>query len=181
MRLKLSAGLIALLSLGLPACGGDDDQAADTPSSPSTGARGVKMQLAPGWQAAHVNLTPTLINPREVVSVGTLRMRPTVRGGCAQLPTTAYADMGPTDGLITIQERGRGKGSLRNYPPRPDHFQIRARRGEHGCAPPSLNFQEFIFSDVGRRFYAFVALGARGPEEEAESILDSFHAGPQPN
>jgi hypothetical protein len=34
MRLKLSAGLIALLSLGLPACGGGGDQAAGTPSSP---------------------------------------------------------------------------------------------------------------------------------------------------
>lgn len=34
MRLKLSAGLIALLSLGLPACGGNDDQVAANPSLP---------------------------------------------------------------------------------------------------------------------------------------------------
>jgi hypothetical protein len=34
MRLKLSAALIALLSLGLPACGGDDDQAGAKSSLP---------------------------------------------------------------------------------------------------------------------------------------------------
>jgi hypothetical protein len=34
MRLELSVGLIALLSLGLPACGGNDDQVTANPSLP---------------------------------------------------------------------------------------------------------------------------------------------------
>ena len=173
--MRRTALLLTLAVAYLAGCGGSGDSTT-TERSLSVAAKGVKMQLAPGWRAASENLTPRLLNPREVLSAGTLRMRAAARGGCAQLPSRAYADMGPTDGLITIQERGRGKGSLRGYPPRPGHFQIRAQRGAFECAPPNLDSQEFVFSDAGRRFYAFVVLGARGPEEEAESILDSFHA-----
>jgi hypothetical protein len=174
--MRRTALLLTLAAAYLAGCDGAEDRTAELPRS--VGADGVKMELPPGWHGASENLTPKLVNPREVLSVGTLRMRPTVRGSCTQLPTEAYAEMGPADGLITIQERGQGRGSLRGYPARPAHFQVRAQRGAHGCAPPSLNFQQFIFSDAGRRFYAYVALGKRGPEDEAESILDSFHARP---
>jgi hypothetical protein len=173
--MRRTALLLTLAVAYLAGCGGSGDPTT-TERSLSVAAKGVRMQLAPGWHAASENLTPRLVNPREVLSVGTLRMQPAVRGGCAQLPSRAYADMARTDGLITIQERGRGKGSLRGYPPRPAHFQIRAQRRTFECAPPNLSSQEFVFSDAGRRFYAFVVLGTRGPEEEAESILDSFHA-----
>jgi hypothetical protein len=165
-----AARLLMLAFALLVGCGDSGD--ATTPERPrSAAAHGVEVQLEPGWHAARENLTPKLIRPKDLLSVGTFRMR---HGGeCSQLPSRAYSDMGARDGLITIMEHaGRGSG----FPPRPADFRLDARPGPFECAPSRLNAQQFQFRDAGRRFYAFVALGASGPQREVESILDSFSA-----
>ncbi len=129
------------------------------------------MQLEPGWHVAGTILTPKLVSPSERLSVGTFAMRP--GGTCAQLPSQAYDDMGPTDGMITIMERG---GRHTGYPPRPARFDLQPRPAAFECAPLRLDSQEFLFREAGRNFYAFVVLGARGPTDEAEAVLNSFEA-----
>jgi hypothetical protein len=117
---------------------------------------------------AKTNLTPHLVNPRGILSLGTFPMRP--GGRCNQLPARAYSEMGTQDGLITILQR---KGSP-DFPPRPAQFQLHPRPRAFECLPRDLDGEEVAFSDSDRHFYAFVALGSRGPLHEAESILDSF-------
>jgi hypothetical protein len=136
---------------------------------PSAGAHGIRVRLQPGWHVAARILTPRLVNPRELLSVGTFQMRP--GGRCAQSPSTAYSDMGPSDGLITFMER---KGHAENYQARPAEFRLRPTPGPGDCAPASVATQMAAFRDHGRIVYAFVALGGRGPQNEAESILNSL-------
>jgi hypothetical protein len=166
--MRPAARLLTLAVALLVGCG--DSGESTTPGYPrSFVAHDVQLELEPGWHPAAENLTPKLISPKDLLSVGTFRMRP--GGECNHLPSQAYSDMGARDGLITIMEHG-GKGS--DFPPKPDHFRLDARPGPFECAPSKLIAQQFNFSDSGRHFYAFVALGARGPEDEAESILDSY-------
>jgi hypothetical protein len=159
---------LLLVSAVLAACGSTGDSTTHEPARSIT-AHGVGLQLQPGWHVSRSNLTPKLVNPRDLVSVGTFSMRP--GGRCAQSPSRAYSDMGSTDGLITIMERGGNSG---DYPPRPARFHLNPRPRSFECAPARLSSQELMFSDGGRNFYAFVALGSGGPVGEAESILDSF-------
>jgi hypothetical protein len=133
------------------------------------------VKLQPSWHAAHRILTPRLVNPRELLSVGTLRMRP--GGRCAQTPTAAYSDMRPTDGMITFMER---RGHPENYPVRPAEFQPRPHPQPGDCAPAKVSTQMVAFRDQGRIIYAFVALGSRGPQKKAESMLNSLRVSPAP-
>lgn len=165
-----NAMVLSLLIAVFAGCGGDGDHAGPGPS-PVVTVHGVRLRLEPGWHLAATNLTPDLVRPRDILSVGTFPMEP--GGACDQAPSRAYSEMGQRDGLITILESG---GKISGFPPRPPHFRIPARRGSFECAPHGLNAQEFLFSDAGRHFYAFVALGDKGPLRQAESILDSFTA-----
>jgi hypothetical protein len=142
--------------------------------TPSVAAHGVRMKLEPGWHVAAQTLTPSLVSPRELLSVGTFHMRPDrPNGRCAQAPRRAYSEMRASDGLITIMEEG---GRQTGFPPRPATFRLHPRPGSLDCAGPTVQSQEFAFRDAGRNFYTFIALGARGPVDEAESMLNSLRA-----
>lgn len=149
-----------------------------SPAPPRTAAAdGVQVELEAGWHAATESLTPKLLNPRELLSIGNFSMHP--GGRCNHLPSRAYSEMGPRDGLITIMERrGNESGERNAYRQRPDRFDLDNLLDSFECTPPELDSHQFTFSDSGRNFYAFVALGSRGPEKEAESILNSFDASP---
>jgi hypothetical protein len=154
--------------------GGRPAKDAATPSPlPSAAAHGLRVRLEPGWHAAGQILTPQLLNPRERMSLGTFHMRP--GGNCDTGPTRAYADMGPTDGLITIMER---PGPVFKYPPRPAKIRLHPESGPFECVPANLDRQTVAFRDHGRVIYAFVALGARGPVQAAQSILNSLRVAP---
>ncbi len=175
--LALIVGSLALAGgLYLDFSGGGGSRPAKDASSPtplpSAAAHGLRVRLEPGWHAAGQTLTPRLVSPKERLSLGTFPMRP--GGSCAQAPSRAYSDMGPRDGLITIME----EGSRQAFPPRPAEVQLHPRPGSFECAGPSLRSQEVVFRDAGRNFYAFVALGARGPVQAAQSILNSLRVAP---
>jgi hypothetical protein len=90
-------------------------------------SHGLTAQLPPGWQPAHRSLTPTLLDPKERLSVGTYRLRYR-EVGCNHMPSQALLDLGPRDAFVTLQERRRA-----HFPRRPAHFgphASRARRRE---------------------------------------------------
>jgi hypothetical protein len=97
--------------------------------------------------------------------------------GCeATLPARAFGDMSASDGMITIDE-GLG-AQARNPPPAPQHFDLGSRGQLNQCAPAGMQTHEFRFRAAGRQFYAFVVIGPRGPQREAEGILDSLKVTP---
>jgi hypothetical protein len=144
---------------------------------------GLNFELPSGWQRARVNLTPHLVDPREVLSVGTFPLRYRPGGPCAQFPVSALEDLGPRDAFITIQERGRG--SAAGFPPRPRHFGPRLGGPSEapGCVPgKSFTDHWFTFADGGRHFHVLVVFGsaANGAvERQAWHILDSLEVDPR--
>jgi hypothetical protein len=79
--------------------------------------------------------------------------------------------MGSRDAIITILER---TGNPRRFRTRPAHFELHPRPGSLECVPRELGADQVAFNDAGRHLYAFVALGAEGPVDQAESMLDSL-------
>ena len=139
------------------------------------------------WTRSIDPLLPGLVDPKELVSLSTFPARP---GGesCVHLPENAIEDMGPTDALVVIQERlgGPEDGTVAagDYPRRPAQFGPGI--GYPSEAVDCLDqrkafFDRYIpFSDSGRRFYAYVALGAENPTEvsgQAWTILDRLEVG----
>jgi len=143
-----------------------------------------------GWTLAEEPLTD-LIDPREIVSIGTFPLRP---GGAAPtdafLPGNAIADMGPGDVFLTVQER-RTPGTAARYPGRPAQFGPDAGCGSDPACPDgtSLGIEglrawwiPFTDPSTGRAFYAFVAMGEDAYRDPARSsaawtILDSMTFG----
>ncbi|HYH63012.1 MAG TPA: hypothetical protein VD766_14185 [Solirubrobacterales bacterium] len=175
---------LAVASLALSGCLGSEEagkppseESAKPADEPTVAqAHRVQMQLEPGWQAAEQSLTPKLLDPKELLTVGTLSMKP---GGCATLPIRTLEAMGAGDALITIQERDGGRPG--DYPPRPKRFRVDPAVYDFECAPPDLKMQPFLFSEAGRHFYAVAAVERKAPLDEVEAILNSFEASPEPN
>jgi hypothetical protein len=175
-------GLCALVA-GCGGGGGGSPPGATTPWRTVSDARhGLSFQLPSGWQRAHVNLTPHLVDPREELSVGTFPLRYRPGGPCAQFPVSALEDLGPRDAFMTIQERGRG--SAAGFPPRPRHFGpgLGGPAEAPGCVPgKSFTNHWFTFADGGRHFHVLVVFGPdarKAVERQAWRILDSLKIDP---
>jgi hypothetical protein len=171
--------LVALLlggCLGSDEIGSSDETGTNDIGPAIAKAHGVQLQLMPGWQAAEQSLTPKLLNPMELLSVGTLRMKP---GGCATVPLRTLKSMGTGDAVITIQERLEGRPE--DYPPRPESFRVHPAVEHFECAPQDLKVQAFVFSEAGRQFTVLAAVERGAPLDEVEAILNSFEASPEPS
>ena len=111
-----------------------------------------------GWNRASETLTPELDQPTELLSLGTYSLIP---GGedCVQIPERAIESLGPADAVITLQESSSGTG----FPGRPNSFS--AEGGEVTEAGECLDnaedifFRMFRFTDEGRSFIVYVAIG----------------------
>jgi hypothetical protein len=139
------------------------------------------------WSRAETSLTPDLSDPHEILSIGTYPLR---AGGkaCidAYLPGDALMDLGTGDAFITIQESSSAEG----FPSRPSSFGPDFARLTVDGLPACDGYQAlplrgwwFAFSEEGRGFYAFVALGPGVSHDEqvlriAWHILNSFRPGP---
>jgi hypothetical protein len=170
----MRATLLALAAVALAGCGTH----AAAPA-PTYTARGVTVELPAGWQPAHESLTPQLSDPREVLSVGTYPLSYR-RGECAQMPSSALADLGRGDAFVTIQERGRGTGPD-GFPPRPDHFATIDAMEAVECVPDPLAAHWFGFSDGGRHFHVLVVFGPDAPtavRDQGWAILDGLRVDP---
>jgi hypothetical protein len=179
--MRIWIAVVAVLTLA--GCGADETERTAAPAV-TAGTRGVAVELADGWQAAPASLTPNLTDPREVLAVGTypLRFRETE---CAHMPGSALQDMGPSDALITIMERGTEPGSTwPDFPARPAHFgpELGGASEASACAP-GARFTDhwFGFSDGDRHFHVLVAFGPRASatvRAQAWATLDRLKIDP---
>jgi hypothetical protein len=177
-RWAVAVGGLIAAAIVIPTIAGDDgappDGVAPVEVSTLAEAAGLAITLEPGWREAGTSLTPRLISPKERLSIGTFPMKP--GGRCSQLPSRAYAAMGPTDAMITFMERGSGRSG---YPPRPRRFDLDPRRRAFECVPRALSGEQFAFRDAGRNLYAFVVIGRRGPLAAAERTLNTLIVAPR--
>jgi hypothetical protein len=204
MAMFIKAGLVALLAAPLltgagPTSGETAQRGRAAPSgrtpqtdrtahagpstSPGRSARadGIRYTIPPDWRAARASLTPHLTNPREVLTVGTGALP--VGGRCVQFPSAALTALGPSDALVTVQER---LGSVTTFPARPRHFALPAPNTSEAadCAGPGASFDSywFEFREGGRGFHVLVAFGPTAPAErrrEALAVLDSLQITPR--
>jgi hypothetical protein len=144
--------------------------------------QGVSVTLPPGWHRARHNLTPHLVDPREVLTVATYRLRYSAKPRCPVpgCPLPALDRFGREDVLISIQERRQLWRSWRaSFTPRPRRFVQEPMRLHYSrCARQVLGEATWTaFRDKGRAFYAFVAIGrAAKPatRHAVQRVLDSL-------
>jgi len=136
-------------------------------------------QLPEGWQAARHSLTPQLLDPKERFTVGTFPLRYRAVG-CSQFPSSALADLGPRDALVTLQERASHRRSA-EFPHRPRHFGPHRGdgRSEASECVRHARFTDhwFTFRDHSRNFHVLVAFGPMASAETREQAwgnLDSL-------
>ncbi|MCI0426338.1 MAG: hypothetical protein L0Z47_10935 [Actinobacteria bacterium] len=128
------------------------------------------------WYLAEEDLTPAVSNPREVFSLGSFPLRP---GGpnCAQVPTHALHDLGPTDVFLTVQERG-GDATPSGWESRPDNFGPTPGSTDneiYDCVDPGERndvraIHWMSFTDQDRYFYGRVALGRDADPDDVAAV-----------
>ncbi len=110
-----------------------------------------------------------------VLSLGTY---PLIPGGdeCVQIPERAIETLGPTDAFISVQETSSGAG----FPGRPNSFS--AEGGEMPRAAECLDnaedifFRMFRFTDEGRSFVVYVAIGDSATAQTRNEVWQVLNA-----
>jgi hypothetical protein len=165
----------------LAVAGCNDEKRSQPPSTYS--AHKVTIELPSGWHAARTDLTPNLVDPKQVFAVGTypLRYRP---HDCAHEPVSALQDLGRTDAFVELEERKAGGRPSSEFPARPAHFgpNLGGPSEATECTPGTRMKEGFFgFTDHGRHFYALVAFGpaaSKATKDEAWKVLDSLKVEP---
>jgi hypothetical protein len=132
-------------------------------------ADGLTISFPSSWAMAAGNLTPTLINPRELVALGTYSLNTnTSRNLCPQFPAAALNAMGNGDAFISIMGSKPFPNSQMNpFPARPaGGFDASSgvnlsRTDFPQCLahPLNGNGQWIAFSQAGRNFYVLAVIG----------------------
>ena len=138
--------------------------------------RGYQVSYPSDWVVADENLTPWLMSPSEILSLGTFPLRVSHDPGQglrlfdAPVAPQALADMTPDDVFLSLQGGGEGGG----FDARPGQFGPRpCEEAITGCEPlPDIPFRAwwFPFEDEGGGFYLFVAIGNDAPQERREQV-----------
>jgi hypothetical protein len=156
-----------------PLSGGRDDQEVFTEEV--LDEHKLTLYYPEGWHRASETLTPQLDQPTELLSLGTYPLTP---GGddCVQIPERAIESLGPTDAFVTLQESSSGTG----FPGHPNSFS--AEGGEVSEAGECLDnaddifFRIFRFTDEGRSFIAYVAIGDLASEQTRNEVWQVLNA-----
>jgi hypothetical protein len=131
-------------------------------------AYGFSAFVPSGWRRSAARLVPKLLDPREILSLGTFPMAVGGGGNCGREPIAAIARMRTGDALVSIQEYGidapapSRAGAPGALPPRRAGAQgLGLRReirpsGERVAAGEALWSATLPFADRGRRFDALV-------------------------
>jgi hypothetical protein len=155
------------------------------------GARDFSVSYPDGWNVAEQNLTPQLSEPVEILSLGTFPLRAGrdiddgLRLFDAPVAPKALEDMTSTDAFLSLQESGAG---VTGFGARPDHFgPLGCDESIYGCRQPkelpaALREAPFRawwipFTDAGRAFYLFVAIGNDAPavlRDQTWQVADSL-------
>ena len=107
MRGARKAALASLLALGAIGVAGTAFGSADgSSSSRSYGSHryGFQLELPAGWQPGAARLVPKLLDPLEILSVGTSVLPVGGGGDCDREPVAAIERMRPGDALLSVQE-----------------------------------------------------------------------------
>jgi hypothetical protein len=174
------SGAILLVVALLAGCANEParEPAAPTPAPVESRQHRFAATLPAGWHLAPRSLTPSLSNPVEILSAGTVRDMQPRDGDCGHMPVGAIERLGPRDALVTVYER---YGEPR-FPDRPARFSLpdRVEQGDAtACARTATRLDEywFEFRDGNRGFHVLVVLGHDAPPErraEALALLDSL-------
>ena len=171
MKLGTSVcGLVAALLVG--GCGANGAVAPEFtsggqgPRIPEEVRDGYSVVLPAGWYRARRNLTPQLVDPREILSVATYPLRYQRRARCRipGCPTPALNGFRATDILVSIQERVHARPRTADVA-----IELTPRRtglaaGPRGCARGRVAWYAFDdFAEAGRTLYVFAVVGERAP------------------
>lgn len=131
------------------------------------------------WHRAEASLTPSLADPVELFSIASfpLRYRQT---DCANMPKSAFEDMGSQDVFVSIQEASGAERNDGFFEKRSESLRT-SKEWRLECVPEGLTSYWIPFRDHDRVFYALAIFGADaslGWIDEAWGVLDSFE--PQP-
>lgn len=139
---------------------------------------GFTVTVPDGWVVAHENLTPWLLSPSEILSLGTFPLRVSHDPGQglrlfdAPVAPQALAEMTADDVFLSIQGGDEGVG----FGPRPERFAPGpCEEAVTGCEPlPDIPFRAWWipFRDSGRGFYLFVAVGNDATPELREQVWE---------
>jgi hypothetical protein len=185
VAIAVGAGVLSVI----PGTAGRAERPATRPADAWTTAvnksHGFTVSLPSGWKLSAESLTPGLTDPRELLSAATFPLAYR-QGSCSHMPDGALRSMGPADGFVSVQERGRiAHGGQAGFPPRPASFRADAKpsNGDLAVCVGDIPTVEYWipFSDGNRRFYALVVLGRRASEQtrdEAFAILDRLRFDP---
>jgi hypothetical protein len=148
---------------------------------------GFSLTLPPGWHRARRSLTPHLIEPREILTVGSYRLRYKRRSRCLVpgCPLPALDGFRRGDVLISIQERRHVRRPVEaGFAPRRRPLALEPMRLRYPpsarwrCARRVLGRTSWTpFTDNGRAFYAFIAVGrAAKPatRRDARRVIESL-------
>jgi hypothetical protein len=132
-------------------------------------ADGLTISFPSSWALAAGNLTPTLLNPKELVALGTYSLNTNSSSNlCPQFPTAAMDAMGSGDAFISIL----GAGASPNL--QTDPFPPRPAGGFNASSSVNLSKTDFLqclahplngsgqwipFSQAGRDFYVLAVIG----------------------
>jgi hypothetical protein len=132
-------------------------------------ADGLTMSFPSSWAMSAGNLTPTLINPRELVALGTYSLNTNTSSTlCPQFPAAALDAMGSGDAFISILGGAPSSNS------QTDPFPARPAGGFDASSGVNLSRTDFLqclahplngsgrwipFSQAGRDFYLLAVIG----------------------
>jgi hypothetical protein len=153
-------------------------------------ANGFSVQIPPGWQRSRGTLVPNLLDPREILSLGTYTLRPDGSGPACdtQLPLGTLQGLGSGGVFVWITESNPARviGEERGVAPkpRPKHFGAQETR-TLDCSSqlftPALVANSVAFSDHGRWINAYVVFGANASQERKDQtwrMLDTLRFDP---
>jgi hypothetical protein len=127
---------------------------------------GYSVALPAGWYRARRNLTPELMEPREILSVATYPLRYKRRARCRipGCPTPALNGFGATDILMSVQERKRARTTTKDVAIDLGRRQVGLGGGSANCTQARVAWYAFEpFADAGRSLYLLVVVGKRAP------------------
>jgi hypothetical protein len=190
MRPRALCGVLAatVLATGCGATatvGPESGSRAGTSRMVEDAGRGYSVVLPEGWYRARRNLTPQLMDPREILSIATYPLRYQRRTRCRipGCPTPALNGFRAPDILLSIQERLRARPAAKAIPIDLNPHELGPGARQHSCTRGRVAWYAFEnFAAAGRTFYVFAVVGERAPakaRQQLDRMLDSLRFTPQ--
>jgi hypothetical protein len=185
---KLARGLIAaVLVTGCGAAGTVAPEFKSGRQGPriTEVSHGYSVALPAGWYRARRNLTPQLVDPREILSVATYPLRYKRRARCRipGCPTPALNGFRATDILMSIQERVHTRTMTKDVAIDLERRQAGLGADAGACTRGRVAWYAFeAFAEAGRSLYVLVVVGKRAPARahvDLKRLLRSLRFSPR--